>query len=210
MTKSVTLGAIRKHQPCKESWVKLLKHRGKTKSYNGRTKVPLVEILDLLGLDDALWALRALPEEMDGQVRLLVCDLVEPVLQYTDDPRPAQALEVARRYAVGKATVDELDTASAIVWVAVRDAASAIARNATREVSWAVARAAAGAVARAAAWAEEAGDVARWSAASAAASTAAWDAAWVATWAKEAGDVAWNTAKAEQERIFRAWLEVTA
>ena len=116
--RSVTLSAIRKHSPCAESWEKLLRHLGKTRA--DETEVPLVEILDLLGLDDCLWALRALPPEDDAAVRLLVCDLVEPALQYTDDPRPRQAVETARRYAHGEATAGELSSAGAAARAAAR------------------------------------------------------------------------------------------
>ena len=126
MSIAVTLKGIRKHSPCQESWTKLLASLGKTKAEE--TPVDLEYILDLLGLDDALWALRALPESMDSDVRLLVCDLVEPALKHTDDPRPARAVETARRYALGYATEEDLDAARAAAWAAVDATARAAAR----------------------------------------------------------------------------------
>jgi hypothetical protein len=45
-----------------------------------------------------------------------------------DDPRPQQAIEVARRYANGAATYSELDAAWAAAWDAAWDAAGAAAR----------------------------------------------------------------------------------
>lgn len=176
---TVTLKAIREHDPCIASWTKLLRHLGKTQADD--TAVPLVDILGLLGLRDALWALRALPPEMDSQVRLLACDFASGVLQYTDDPRPAEAIAVARRYAVGEATAEELAAARG----AARDAAKAApwgaARDAARAASWDAAEPAARDAARVAGKVGGAGV------------TADWDAAWDAAWAK-------------QEAIFRDWL----
>lgn len=154
---TVTLSAIREYCPCPTSWEKLLRHLGKTQADD--TAVPLLTILDLLGLDDCLWALRALPPEGDSEIRLLVCDLVEPAMQYTTDPRPAKTLQVARRYARGQATDEELLEA----WASARDS-----RAAGTTAAWAAGDAAAWA-ARVAAWAAQ---VAAW-----AAQAAAWDSA---------------------------------
>ena len=121
--KTVTLYAIRAHKPCVESWETLLASLGKTRADD--TKVSIEYILDLLGLDDALWALRALPESQDSSIRLLLCDLVEPALQYTDDPRPAEAVRVAREYAFGNATSDSLEAARDAARYAASDAEQA-------------------------------------------------------------------------------------
>jgi len=182
----VTLDAIRGLQPCKGSWAQLLDSLGKTKADD--TEVSLTYILDLLGLDDALWALRALPEDCDSAVRLLVCDLVEPALQYADDPRPAKAVQMSRGFALGSVSRDELYTARDAAWAAAREAARDAARDVARDAAWAAAWAAAHAAAR-----DAARDVAR-EAAREAARAAAWDAAREAAWA-------------EQETIFRKWLE---
>lgn len=138
MTISTTLNAIRQHGPCREGWEKLLRHLGKTAPDD--EPLPLLTVLDSNGLDDTLWCLRALGQEHDAWVRLLVCDLVEPALQYAADTRPAAALAVARRYARGEATDGEQSAASAAAW------AAASAARAAAEVA---AGAAAGAAARA-------------------------------------------------------------
>ena len=54
-----TLNRIRKHEPCAAGWRKLLKHLGKTEADDA----PLAysTILNAVGLDDALWCLRAEP-----------------------------------------------------------------------------------------------------------------------------------------------------
>ena len=140
---TVTLHDIRAHNPCRDSWRKLLDSLGKTQADD--TPVPLRYIHGLLGLADALWALRALPEQHHGQIRLLACDFAESLLHLTDDPRPAETIRVARAYAVGQATDAELDAA--------RAAAEAAACTAARAPAWAAAWAAEGPAAWAPAWA---------------------------------------------------------
>jgi len=176
--KTVTLKAIRAHKPCIESWEKLLASLGKTRADN--TEVSLEYILDLLGLDDAMWALRALPESQDNIVRLLLCNLVEPAMKYTNDPRIANAIRVAREYARGAASLDSLEAAR----YAARYAAWAAAG--TRDAGWDAAGAAAWAAAGTAVWA------------------AASDAERAA--ADAAGATACAAARKDQERIFRDWL----
>ena len=99
--------------------------------------------------------------------RLFAADCAEAVVHLCgDDPRPHQAIEVARLYANGAATDSELDAAGDAAWAAAgavdRAAAGAAARDAAWDAAWA------------AAW------DAAWAAAGAAAGAAAWDAAWAA------------------------------
>ena len=151
MTLTVTLNDIRAHDPCRDSWRKLLDSLGKTQADD--TPVPLRYIHGLLGLDDALWALRALPEQYHGPIRLLACDFAESVLCLTADPVPTETIRVARAYAVGRATEAELEEAMAAAMAAARAAAKAekevVARAAAKAAAWAPAEAAV----RAASWA---------------------------------------------------------
>jgi hypothetical protein len=181
---TTTLNDIRKHSPCQDGWEKLLKHLGKTKADD--EPVSFETILESNGIDDALWCLQALPEELDGKVRHLACDFAETALQYVPqgEDRPRKAIDVARRYADGKATDKELDAAWAAAWAAARAAAWAAA--------WAAARAAARDAARDAAW-DAAWDAAR---------AAAWDAAWDAARAA-ARAAAWDA----HRQIFENWLK---
>lgn len=99
----------------------------------------------------------------DRIARSFACDCAEHVLhlfegQHSGDPRPRQAIVVARRYADGDATAAEL----AAAW----DAAMA-AMAAARAAAWTAASAAAMAAASAATW------------------DAAWAATWDAAWAAE-------------------------
>jgi len=89
----------------------------------------------------------------DKILRLFACWCAEEVLpiyekKYPNDNRPRNAIEVAKRYANGKATKDELAAARTAAWTAAWDAA--------RDAAW----------------------TAAWDAAWDAAWTAAWDAAW--------------------------------
>ena len=100
--------------------------------------------------------------------RLFVCDCAEHVLPiwaalYPNDERPQQAIAVARRYAMGEATAEELAAARAAARAAVGDAAWAAAWAAARDAAWAAGRAA-----RDAAWAARAAARAAWDAAMAA------------------------------------------
>jgi hypothetical protein len=102
--------------------------------------------------------------------RLFACDCAERVLylfeaRYPDDGRPRKAIEIARRYAEGKATVGELNTARDAAWAAAEAVAweagwgaREAAEDATLAAAWAVAWAVEGAAlaaSRYAAWAAE-------------------------------------------------------
>lgn len=124
-------------------------------------EVATVGILEVCGLEDALWALRIVIEPADKEIRLFACDCAERVLplfetKYPEDKRPRQAIETARKFARGEATQIEMDAAGAAAWAA---------------------RAAVGGAAGGAPWG------AAWGAACAA--CAPWDAAWGAAGAAE-------------------------
>ena len=178
---------------CKERYRFLAKALGGIKAYGRDTPITLLQILDINGLDDALWALRAC-DDAEVFSRLLACDYAEHVLhifeaQCPGDDRPHKAIEVARRYARGEAMEEALAAARAAAW----DAAWAAAWDAARDAAWAAAWAAAGAAARDAA---------------VAARDAARDAAWAAAWyaARDAARSA-GAACAAAEAAERTWQE---
>ena len=177
---TTTLNAIRQHNPCADGWAKLLGYLGKTGPDD--EPLPLVTILDSNGLDDALWALRAVTGE-DARIRRYAVWCARQVQHLMTDPRSLAALDVAERHAEGLATDAELDVTRAAAWDAARAAAEAAA--------WAAAGAAAGDATRAAAGA----------AAGAAAEAAAWDAAGAAAGAA-AGDVMRERQTQEFRRVF--------
>jgi len=169
---------------CKERYRFLAKALGGIKAYGRDTPITLLQILNINGLDDALWALRACPDS-DTFARLLACDYAEHVLRifetrYPDDYRPREAIAVSRRYARGEATDAELSAA----WYAA-GAAAVAAWYAAGAATWAAAGAAADSAAG-----------------------AAWYAAGAATWAAagDAGD-AGDAERTWQEARLRELLE---
>ncbi len=130
---------------CKERYRFLAKALGGIKAYGRDTPITLLQILDINGLDDALWALRAC-DDAEVFSRLLACDYAEHVLhlfeaQCPGDDRPHKAIEVARRHARGEAMEEALAAARAAAW----DAAWAAAWDAAWAAAWDAACAAAGA-----------------------------------------------------------------
>jgi hypothetical protein len=104
--------------------------------------ITYAQLLDVLGLDDALWCCRAEPDLLPIWRRYAVW-CARQVAHLMTDQRSLDALDVAERYASGAATDEEL----AAAWAAARVAASAAALAAVS----AVVSAAASAAARAAA-----------------------------------------------------------
>ena len=81
----------------------------------------------------------------DCTARLIACDFAEKVVHLCgDDPRPAEAIRVARLFAYGQATQEELAAARDAAW----DAARVAARDAAWDAAWVAARDAARAAAR--------------------------------------------------------------
>ena len=119
-----TLEQIRSHSPCETGWKRLLKHLGKTKADD--EPLPIIEILDSNGLDDALWCLRAV-DGHDQEIRLYAVWCARQVQYLMTDQRSIEALDVAERYANGFGTGKQLDVAWAAAWAAARAAARAAA-----------------------------------------------------------------------------------
>ena len=132
---------------CKERYRFLAKALGGIKAYGRDTPITLLQILNINGLDDALWALRACPDS-DTFARLLACDYAEHVLpifetRYPDDYRPREAIAVSRRYARGEATDAELSAAWPAAWSAAGSAARNAAGSAAESAAWSAAGSAA-------------------------------------------------------------------
>lgn len=138
-----TLNAIRACGPCGSGWKNLLNGLGKTTADDD--PLSLVTILDINGLDDALWCLRAV-SGYDKEIRLFAVWCARQVQHLMTDKRSVSAIDVAERFANGDATKEELDAA----WDAAWDAASSAASYA----AWAAASSAASYADRGAAWAE--------------------------------------------------------
>ena len=145
-----TLNEIRKHSPCTDGWQKLLAYLGKTKSDD--EPLSITTILDSNGLDDALWCLRAVKGH-DKEIRLFAVWCARQVQHLLKDQRSLDALNVAERYANGRATDDELTASRNAAWAAAWDVArSARIAALAAHAAWAAASNAAMDAARAAAW----------------------------------------------------------
>ncbi len=126
--------------------------------------------IDLLKIEsvpaaDKLWVVCREELISAKQLRLFAVWCAKQVQHLITDERSIRALEVAERFANGKASLEELNTARTAAWAADGTAAKAAAGDAAR------------AAARVAAWA------AAENAARAAAEDAARDAAWAGAWA---------------------------
>ena len=68
-------------------------------------------------------------DQDDPRLRLMACDFAEAALIYVPagEDRPRQAIEVARRFAAGEATREEMAAAWAAAWAAAGAAAGAAA-----------------------------------------------------------------------------------
>lgn len=161
-----TLNKLRKHGPCADGLAKLLDNLGKGEADD--EPLSIITILESNGLEDALWALRAV-DGYDREIRLYAVWCARQVQHLMTDQRSLDALDVAEKYANGDATDEELqaaraaavDAAKAAGWDAAR--AARAAGWAAREAAWTAARAAAW---EAAGWAaardEQAAELRRW------------------------------------------------
>lgn len=122
---TTTLNRIRAHGPCADGWEKLLAHLGKTKADDD--PLPYAVIARANGIDDALWACRADPDQWKTW-RLFAVWCGRQIEHLMPDERSREALTVAERHANGLATDDELAAARA----SARDAAWASARASAR------------------------------------------------------------------------------
>ena len=109
----VTLNAINLGQIPADGGARLLAYLGKTGPDD--EPLPLVTILNSNGLEDALWALRAVKGE-DARIRRFAVWCARQVQHLMTDPRSVAALDVAERYAEGLATDAELRAAEQAAW----------------------------------------------------------------------------------------------
>ncbi len=110
------------------------------KLWDGREALSGLEILDLdISVEDRFWALFRNHFFSDRELRLMACDFAESVLYlYTgDSDAPKEAIRIARLFAEGKATREELDAAYVAADADAAWAAADAARDASRDATWA-------------------------------------------------------------------------
>ena len=169
MAITTTLNRIRAHKPCEDGWRKLLAGLGKTEADD--EPLHYARIVEINGINDAIWACRVEPQYAK-EWRLFAVWCASQVKHLMTDGRSLEALNVAERYANGQATDEELRAARAAARDAALDAAWYAALDAARDAAWLAAWDAA----LDAAWLAAREDA--WAAARDAASDAASDAAW--------------------------------
>ena len=155
---TTTLNRIRTG-PCPDGWEKLLKGLGKTRADD--EPLPFAKIVEINGLDDAIWCCRAEPQYAK-EWRLFAVWCARRVQHLMKDQRSINAIDVAERYASDEATDEELTTArtaayaaawaaNVAAWAASRTAADAAALEvaalevaalevAARDTEWAAER----------------------------------------------------------------------
>jgi hypothetical protein len=183
---TTTLNQISECNFCTDGWETLLLSLNKTESDD--EPLPLVDILDSNGLDDAVWCSRTV-EGLEKEIRLFNSEIAREVRHLMRDPRSVEALDVAERFAHGDATDGELEKA-----YAAADAAADAARTAAYAAYAALATASAAAYSAARAAASTAVTVAHAAASTAAAADAAAYAARTAAYAVWSATTATATA----------------
>ena len=135
MNLTTTLAKIKAANPCQHRWKAGLRKAGGLRKYGADTPITVRQILDAMGLDDALWCLRTMPEH-DSRWRLLAVRYARRVQNLMTDPRSLAALDVAERHARGLATDEELDAARGAAWAAADEVADEVVAEAA---AWATA-----------------------------------------------------------------------
>jgi len=126
---NTTLNQIREKSPCADGWEKLLKSLNKTKADD--EPLSLITILDSNGLEHAVWCLESV-EGHDREIILYPVWCARQVQHLMTDQRSLDALDVAERYANGRATKKEL----AIAMHDSRDAGWDAARDDKSSAAW--------------------------------------------------------------------------
>ncbi|WP_175835760.1 hypothetical protein [Burkholderia multivorans] len=124
---TVTLAALRKAGACYEGYNKLVRSiQGETFSaedaarnshihFKHDAEIPLVDVLNSNGIDDAHWSLRCV-SGADRDIRLFAVWCARQVEHLMQDQRSKDALDVAERFANGEATEEERVAAEAAAW----------------------------------------------------------------------------------------------
>lgn len=182
---TTTLARIKKHGPCREGWRELNEALGGFDNYGPDTPLSFRRIIEIRGIQDAIWCMRSVPEQVQIWGHFAI-DCAERHIPLMKDQRSIEALTTARRCLLGKANIEELVQAHRAAEAAAKAAYAAAAAAADADAAYAAAAAAEAADAAYAAYAYA--DTAAAAAASDAAAEAAYLAADAADYAAYASD----------------------
>ena len=141
-----TLNKIRSHRPCVSGWKKILTYLNKTEADD--EPLSISTILKSNGIDDALWALRAV-DGYDKEIKLFAVWCARQVQHLMKDQRSINSLDVAEKYLACSAVLEEVkmaaadaaDAADAATYAAATYAAAAYAADAAADAANAAANA---------------------------------------------------------------------
>jgi hypothetical protein len=141
-----TLRLLREAEACADGYRNL--RESLPGSWRDDDKIDFLHILAFNGVDDTLWALRAvIPEQAadaENRARRIAVELAERVLplyenRHPDNDAPRRAVEAARKFADGEISRDELTAASrsaaadlAVIGAAAEAEAQALAMGGVR------------------------------------------------------------------------------
>jgi hypothetical protein len=147
-----TFGAIKAKGPCHGRYSRAARIAGGVKKFGADTPITALQILEHSGLEDLLWCWSLFDQVKADRIgRIFACDCADHVRHLMKDYRSTNAIDVARRFANGEVTREELAAAWAAATGAARAAATGAARAAATDAARAAVTAAATGAARAAA-----------------------------------------------------------
>ena len=105
MNAFTTLRRIKTWYPCLTGWHKLLVNLGKVTEDD--EPLPMSVILESNGLEDAVWAVRAVAGN-EHDARMLLWHMASSVSQFSNNPQLEHTLRLVKGYAVGDYTAHAL------------------------------------------------------------------------------------------------------
>ena len=125
-----TFEKAKEARACILPYKKMAKALGGINKYGKNTPLPLDKVLEVCGLNDAIWCFRCTTQSSDNIRIEFACRCAEHVLhffedKYPGDKRPRLAIEAARDCLMNKTT----DWAAGDAWDAARAAAWAVERE---------------------------------------------------------------------------------
>ena len=140
-----TLNKMRACAPCAESWAKYLRHVGKTQPDD--EPISILEVLEVLGFEDAVWSLRGFQGVDEVAVRLYATFCARQLWTQLQDERSRNSVVVAERYAAGTASREQLiaawSSAVEVPYSEVAEVAEACTRLDVFDAAWSAYRLAA-------------------------------------------------------------------